>query len=455
MLRPTQTSLGETIAFSAERGDPHGFCSWDEGKKGPPWVKTLPMQRRIEVKGGLAIGLGALALLGSAAGCKKSEAGAGAPPKPEASLTQSAQARATVSAAPVLSATPNARRRSDEKERAELAEYLKAMNAGRGATKAGNYSAAATAFTAALAARPGDPRAYAERGYAALLAKNYTAAEEDLNQAAQENSDRLLRSQIFFNLGLVREATGIEATSAFALSNFLRSTAAAQKKLVGKDTCPVEVDRSASAAQVSQYRDWLAFFEAHSGQESLPQTKPTSNEDARKTLCLPTGCIGASPWIVNLGPTEAFLVSETKTGLSAVTVAHIDRAIDGYCYPNVSAEMVQRGSGSIVVRVKEERGYNQTMCGDDGHFCTEKEFLEIQENPGSMEWIRGCRTEHFTTYKVLDVAKGRWSLSVMQYDDINAGATESERTSVTVDGESLRLNGPGCQRRLPLTSGDP
>ncbi len=191
------------------------------------------------------------------------------------------------------SAAPKARQHLNDAERTELATYLKALTAGRRATKAAKYEDAVSAFNTALTARPNDPRAYAERGYAALLAKDYTGAEADLVRAAQGTKDRVLRAQIFYNLGLVREANGRDANSAFTLSNFLHGSAAAQKKLVGKEACHVEIDRSPNADEVTKYRDWLAFYAAYQDAFFDSDAKPDRNETARQQLCGRAGCNGA------------------------------------------------------------------------------------------------------------------------------------------------------------------
>lgn len=102
--------------------------------------------------------------------------------------------------------------------------------AGQSPVSATLLCGALVAFTRALAANPRDPRALAERGYVVLLAKrNGRRAEQDLRCAAEAGGDRRLRAQIFFNLGLVREADGRDGTTACALSNTLHATEAARQ----------------------------------------------------------------------------------------------------------------------------------------------------------------------------------------------------------------------------------
>lgn len=336
-----------------------------------------------------------------------------------------------------------------QKERRALEFYLKHLAEGRSATKAAKYEAAAAAFTEALWAKPDDAQAYAERGYAAYLAKKLDDAERDLEQAAERAADRKLRAQIFFNLGLVREARQEDATSAFALSNFLHATDAAKKKLVGKNACALEIERSPSAVEQKTYGDWLAFH-ADVERDMFLDRKPATSDDAKRLLCERSGCQGAGPWVVTDHHRRAFLVSESERGLSVATVATADAL--GMCPLSVDAEIVHSSGDTIVVRAAGGSGYGVMLCEshDASHECSAEELEEIQKNPESHDWIRGCRWSAHTKYEVLDRATLTSTLTVTQYDDMNKGLKESEQIRVSVDGSGIAVTGPGCSALLPL-----
>jgi tetratricopeptide (TPR) repeat protein len=336
----------------------------------------------------------------------------------------------------------------NDEQRAQLTAYLKGLSEGRRATRAAKYSEARAAFTTALTARPGDSRAFAERGYAALLAKNYDAAESDLNQAATTTEDRKLRAQIFFNLGLVREAINHSPTPAFAISNSLHRTTAATAKLVGKDPCPVELNRSSNAAFIEEYRDWLKFYTAR--QNGQPRdTKPVSNEEARKSLCYEVDCLGTGPWIVR-NEADQLWVSRTPNGLKVTTLGS---TVEGAasCPPSLHAELLENRGGQLIFRLDGTYSSPAIYCGEGGdHDCSIEELDQINQDPSSMSYIRGCSTMRFTEHKVLDTANGRWNLSVILYESNLVGLKDEEQTHVTVEDEGIRVKGPECNQMLPV-----
>src|SRR5882762_1896328 len=65
-------------------------------------------------------------------------------------------------------------------ERARNKAYLDALNEGRSATRKKHYKEAIAAFDRAAKLKPYTARAYAEKGYAELLAGKFKAAEDDL-----------------------------------------------------------------------------------------------------------------------------------------------------------------------------------------------------------------------------------------------------------------------------------
>ncbi len=396
---------------------------------------------------------GSFAFAGSLAlvvACKKdapsTQAPDAAPSAPSASTAASSpsvKASATV-AHPATSKAPAP---LDAKQRAQLAAYQKGIGEGRKATKAAKYKEAHEAFTAALLAKPGDARALGERGYAAFLAKDYEEASEDLYQAATGADDPTLRAQIFYNLGLVREAQGQEATSAFALSNHLHASAAAQKKLGGKSACLADVDRKAEANV--KYTDWLAFYKvAMDGDVAADDAKPpTSSDAAKKELCATSKCDGAGPWIVSVGGwphSQTFLVIDAKPGLS---VAKVGEAFSGRCSGSATAEIVESKGGVLVVRTEEEMPQVLYMCfpeKGEGHICTEKDGDDVERQSACSDGAKS------TTYAVFDVAKSTRTLRVTHDDGMDGLAKPGERTEITIDAKGLTLKGPGCNEALPF-----
>jgi len=369
-----------------------------------------------------------------------------------------ARVSAGASAAPtVLSARPAvsahgaaARQPADDEARARAAAYSKALAAARRATRARDYEQALAEFDRALKARPGDPRAYAEQGYAALLAKKFDLARDSLGRAASATSEHALRAQIFYNLGLVREGQGQDPISAFAISNYLHASAAAQKKLAGKNPCPVEVDRSPEPATEQHYSSWLAFVQAN--QEAvvgLGLPLPQTEQRARDLACSDPGCPGASPWVVKLAGTQLSWVRERGSGLSVLPLASLPSWKQDFCYPSLDMRVVQR-SPSTVTFCETGTQYESVMyCGNDGtdHVCQES---ELGESGLPTEFTRACKAHPYTTYRVLDVAAMKWTLRVTQWQDMFEGIAESERPQLEVADHELRIRGAGCDLSLPI-----
>jgi len=124
-------------------------------------------------------------------------------------------------------------------------EFFQAMALGRQATHSKSFPAAVEAFSKAIAIAPDSGRAYAERGYAELMAGSLPTASSDFVRASRLTSDRQLLAQVAFNQGLLHERKGEpeEALVAFSRSNVLFPTAAARAK-AGTAACAgvVEVE---------------------------------------------------------------------------------------------------------------------------------------------------------------------------------------------------------------------
>ena len=140
------------------------------------------------------------------------------------------------------SAKPGDRRKAGVADAARQASFASAIAHGRNATTSKRYDDAIHAFGDALLAMPDSASALAERGYAELLGDHLDDAEKDLVKARGLTADPALLGPIAFNLGLVREKRKDTdgARAAFALSNDLHPTKAAQAKLAGRggsDSC--------------------------------------------------------------------------------------------------------------------------------------------------------------------------------------------------------------------------
>ena len=344
-------------------------------------------------------------------------------------------------------------------ERAKVLSYLRDMALGRVSTRAGHFEAAQEAFSRALTMKPEDARAYSERGYAAYLAKEYDKARDDLRQAAERTKERVLRAQIFFNLGLVHEALKTDATAAFALSNFLRPTVAVQKKLAGKSSCPVGIARGASPIERNKYRDWLEFF----AKASLRvDGKPTTNEAAKALLCAAgfagstQTCQGPQPWIVTDNWLNAYLVRDNAGGLEVATVAN-SSSTGGFCPNATGAEVVFRTKELIVLRETGGFGATGTECettDDDGsrRACTDEEFSHLhEEGQARLQWVRTCEWHGYINYQVLDLETWEVQLTVTQDEATTEGMEGSEVLKVSVDDRGITLKAPGCSEVLPVT----
>lgn len=186
-------------------------------------------------------------------------------------------------------------------ERVATRTYLAAIAEGRKATRAKRYDAAQDAFGRALAARPGDPRAHAERGYAALLAGKLDAADADLDRALKGGLDKELEASVHFNRGLVLEKRGDaeRAAIAFATADQIQSTPARRAKANGRAYC--SADATDAVMDIKVYEGWEQLRDA------IDPIKDRGT--ARKSVCVSsfqhdgenadeTVCNGAPPWRV-------------------------------------------------------------------------------------------------------------------------------------------------------------
>ncbi|WP_437605832.1 hypothetical protein WMF20_32855 [Sorangium sp. So ce834] len=256
--------------------------------------------------GPLALGLAAACAV---AGCRD------APQRPVAErappVAESAPPAAASSAAAVASASSAAQpappspgaRPLTEKEKQALAASKAALARGRLATKARDFGAAIRAFTEALAADPSDARALAERGFAHLGDGDSDAAEADFAAALSGAGDPELRSQIWFNLGLLRDKAGDAeaARVAYANAHALKPSPATRGKLAGRSTCAVEV-RKTGLEHAALVTGWIELLD-RVGHDGEAPGEVTTEAAARARLCGPDGksasdgpCAGDPPW---------------------------------------------------------------------------------------------------------------------------------------------------------------
>jgi Flp pilus assembly protein TadD len=193
---------------------------------------------------------------------------------------------------------------ADSEDAIRLKKYWSAMGRGRLATVKKNYGEALDAFSKALDLLPDDARAYAERGYAQLLAKNYQLAREDFDLAVMRTDDPKLLAQIWFNYGLTAEKEGRpeDAQSAFARSNQLNPTKAASDKLEGGSVCTARVGERSQPEPTSSGKneghdnvaDFLTAFHQQA-EGRTPEQVPATAEEARNVLCAFGDCVLAPP----------------------------------------------------------------------------------------------------------------------------------------------------------------
>ncbi len=146
-------------------------------------------------------------------------------------------ASASTSAAPTVASTkPTAKGSADPKiGKAKLTTYATALAEGRKLAGEKKWADAAAKFQEAVAARPNDPRALAELGYAQHHAGENDKARATNKLALAAASDPNLRAMILFNDGLVDEKLGDKAAARahYQASYKLRANDIVKKRLEG------------------------------------------------------------------------------------------------------------------------------------------------------------------------------------------------------------------------------
>jgi len=366
-----------------------------------------------------------------------------------ASAVTSAGAAPSVGSASA-SASANAAQREKKKplsadERAKLQSYHAALSAGRKATLDKDYPAAIKAFDGALAAKPEDPRALSERGYAKLLARDFKSARTDLDKSARTTTDNKLRAAIAFNQGLSAESLG-EAAAAqlyFARSNALNPTKPAQTKLEGKSKCPAALTKDeVKGSFVGSWRDaWTAMTIAYAA-EVFPNTvedKPTSDDAVKKLVC-EADCKGEGPWVVTRGNGlwgVRFLAAMAAGNKIALV------PLGAFEYFNCGGDYKSEISGSGFVHLKAVesvfvRGW--TKEGKDG-------FEPCDEKAPPETCFSACAGAETTVeHLFMDLTKPAIVLSVGTDTD----AAHAPLVTVKETNGTVTVNGAGCNETVRL-----
>ena len=343
-------------------------------------------------------------------------------------------------------------------QKAAIVAYRVAMARGRKATDAKGYADAIAAFDDALKARPNDPRAYAERGFAKLLAgTDLAAASADFDHAADGTRDPKLLGMIWFNRGLTDDklARPDAALVDYYLANQLLPSKAAAGELAGKTVCPLRVESpdERSAAAFVDAADWLALATKLDLLDTLDQ--PKTNAAARLAILGPD-TKPELPIAVTLGSSyggkTAYIVLARGGALRAVPVA---MEVGGRCSGSVGAGVVTVQGDLVYARAAEQVGGGITaMChvgsGDDGVIkeCTGADDEEHQGN--------AC-DDTGTTLRdvVLDKKSGKVLFVAEQAqppdpDGKGIPATDARLVQVSLGAGGLHLSGIGCEQVVPF-----
>lgn len=182
------------------------------------------------------------------------------------------------------------------------------MGRGRKRTAAGDYQGAFEAFAEALRARPMSARAWAELGYAGVLAGK--DAGPFLLRARSLTKDRTLLSQIWYNEGLMRrsKADAEGARMAFSIAE-ANGSKAATKQLGGPSRCAATWQVPDDPQPISFASTWGEVASAMN--LMCLQAAPRNEAEAKHAACFgcagwdtkgaEDGCASAPPWRIQVG----------------------------------------------------------------------------------------------------------------------------------------------------------
>jgi tetratricopeptide (TPR) repeat protein len=327
---------------------------------------------------------------------------------------------------------------ADEKK--SLADYQKAMNDGRKATREKKTEDAVAAFDRALKAIPDDARAYGERGYARILAKDWKAGLADLDKAAALTNDKKLLGQIWFNYGLAAEGVGDaeKARAAFARSNAYNPTKAAKDKLAGKAACTATIDEAGDTS-AETFDDWKAAYEdLRKHDEGYPAW---SGDASMKALCGDAWkkgdvCLSQTP--DTFLPTAAVYV-QTSDGK---VVRHELGMAGGRCGGAVEAKLVDRDGGVAHFQTRVEQGLTVYVGIDP-------KTNEIVDCKDGMECQSACADPSVSWVDTfVDEATGKVLLSVER----EANDAGKDPLTVARAGKDVDVKGAGCDRKVTLAT---
>jgi hypothetical protein len=237
------------------------------------------------------------ALLACASGCKSKPDVTPAP-------TPIASSSAAAATASVATTTTDAGAPLTEDEKKEHALFVAAMAKGRAAVARHDYFTAARAFDDAVKHAPHDARPLGERGYVKYLSNDMKGARTDLEAARDLGASPKTMAAIWFNLGLLREREGDaeRARAAFANSESISHSKAAEDKIAGLSSCTADI--GAGTSDLQKAANWLETA-------SLLQIDPTPPNEkiAKDAVCIFSStadgsgdahgvCDTAPPWLV-------------------------------------------------------------------------------------------------------------------------------------------------------------
>ena len=363
------------------------------------------------------------------------------------SASASASASGTASAKAKAKVAPPSREKKPltEDDKAKLKAYNAGLLAGRKATVDKDYAAAIKGFDEALTARPDDPRALSERGYAKLLARDYKGARADLDKSARGTSDKKLLASIWYNEGLISESLGEGASASlyFARSNALNPTKAAQAKLEGKSKCPAAVDKTEALGKaVKSWREgWDVMAAAYGKEWSDPvDEKAESDEAVKKLVCDGGDCKGQGPWVVAFGgPITGvrFLVASVPGDKLAFV------PLGSFGYPMCGGEYKAEVTGQGLLHVRS----SETIYIRGPMKETKDGMVPCDDKDPPEKCFSACASSEDTeVHQFVDLGKAALVLAVTTDTD----AKHAPLVTVKESNGTVTVNGAGCNETAKL-----
>jgi hypothetical protein len=406
-----------------------------------------------------------LALLGLVlawpSACKRDRgapsAGANASPAvsrgvPAASVASAAARQKSARMKPATPANAPAPLGAAEKKQADA--YLAALGRGRKLTATGKYAAAITAFDEALRARPDDPRALGERGFAELRVGDRTSARRDLARARDLAHQPGLLSQILRNLGTLEREEGHLELSADLIdkSKEFRATA----RTGGIKECPIEAEQKRLAGL--PLPDWRAVYAAASAsyekRNGRPLAKPLTPGATEAEI---RGLLGAT----TAGPARAWLLE--VTGEDYVTVYELVlRRADGQLvlFDDLGMKAIARcRAGPVAAEIFDDgvpRVTIESHMDDYGFMCEDASGERVKPCSEAPDWkpvqsYCGWGEYSFTS-TFYDAASGERMLTLVESgpDRENVG-----NVRMVVQPDGVQLAGNHCHGREAFATRGP